>query len=243
MHIMTRKIKKPRVSAIIPVFNGERYLAETIHSVSNQNCSSLEIVVVDDGSTDASARIASRFRSVKYFYQRNRGTAAALNTGIEQASGDFLSFLDADDLWTHDKTIVQIAAFQTNPNLDIVSGHVQQFFSPDLSEADREKIRFPKELMPGHVIPAMLIKREAFFKVGYFETKWELGAGMSWYLRAMDMGLSLKILPDIVLMRRIHRTNKGITKRQFAKQRAHILKIALDRRRNRQSDKHNCEKP
>ena len=230
---------KTQVSVIIPVYNGERYLAETIESVLAQTYRSLEVIVVDDGSTDKSARIVRSFGSlIRYYYQQNLGTAAALNRGVSLACGNYFTFLDADDLWLEDRIRLQLVAFNAHPNVDIVSGHVKQFLSPELDENMKKNIRFSTELIPGQVIPAMLIKRKVFFRVGLFETEWEVGTGMSWYLRAMETGLRVMILPDLVLLRRIHESNKGITKRHFITQRAQILKASLDRRRRIKLDEH-----
>jgi glycosyltransferase involved in cell wall biosynthesis len=226
------------VSAIIPVYNGQRFLGEAIESVLNQTYGSIELIVVDDGSTDNTASIAKKFGpSVKYYYQSNRGTAAALNQGIDLAAGGFLAFLGADDHWTKDKTELQMAAFASNDKLDIVSGYVKQFFSPELNSSERSRIQYSKKLMPGQVIPAMLIKRSVFSHVGLFEIQWQVGAEMSWYLRAMELGVKMIVMPDLVLFRRIHKNNKGITKRHLIKQRVHILKASLERRRNAELDK------
>jgi glycosyltransferase involved in cell wall biosynthesis len=222
----------PKVSTIIPVYNGEKYLAEAIKSVLSQTYRSIEVIVVDDGSTDRSADIAKSFNdSIRYTYQPNLGTAAAFNRGIKMARGEFFSFLGADDLWSKDKTQIQMEAFETQDHLDIVSGSVKQFFSPDADENVRENIIISDRLIPGHVIPAMLIRRRSFFRVGLFETEWVVGAEMSWYLRAKEIGLQVKILADLVLLRRIHKNNKGLTRRQFISQRAEVLKASLDRRR------------
>jgi len=229
---------KTQLSVIIPVYNGERYLAETIDSVLAQNHRSIEVIIVDDGSTDGTARIANNYgSSIRYCYQQNLGTAAAMNRGTDLAFGEYLSFLGADDLWTEDRIRVQFKAFDAHPDVDIVSGYVKQFFSPEMTESVKKRIRFSDDLIPGHVIPAMLIKRQAFFRVGLFETRWKIGAEMSWYLRAKEAGLKIMILPDLVLLRRIHESNKGITKRSFINQRAQILKAALNRRRARELDR------
>ena len=228
---------KASISVIIPVYNGERYLEETINSVLAQIYQPCEVILVDDGSTDGSARIAKSFGSLlQYYYQPNRGTAAAFNYGIERARGDYLAFLGADDLWTENKNELQMTAFHANPHADIVSGHVKQFYSPEMDESERRKIRCTDELLPGHVIPAMLIKREAFFRVGLFEPQWVVGAEMSWYLRSKEKALSMVMLPDLVLLRRIHKQNKGITHRSFITQRVQILKAALDRQRGKKDD-------
>jgi hypothetical protein len=105
-----------------------------------------------------------------------------------------------------------------------------------MDESERKKIRCTDGLLPGHVIPAMLITREAFFRVGLFEPQWVVGAEMSWYLRAMEAGLSMVMLPDLVLLRRLHKQNKGITQRSFINQRVQILKAALDRQRGKKDD-------
>ena len=233
---MNQPEERNRVRVVIPVFNGERYLGETLESILSQTYPIYEVVVVDDGSTDGTAAVIRGFgRKIKYLYQPNQGTAAAFNYGIEHTGGDFFAFLGADDLWSDDKTRIQMEAFRTHSGADIISGHVKQFFSPDVDAGVRKKIQFAKGLIPGQVIPAMLIKRGSFFKVGMFETQWQIGAELSWFLRAGDVGLQIFMLPDLVLLRRIHEGNKGILKRQYATQRAEILKAALDRRRKQQT--------
>jgi len=223
---------KTQLSVIIPVYNGERYLAETIDSVLAQNHRSIEVIIVDDGSTDGTALIAKNYGSyIRYCKQPNLGTAAARNRGTDLACGEYLAFLDADDLWPEDRIRVQLKAFDAHPDMDIVSGYVKQFFSPDMTESVKKRIHNSTDLMPGQVLSATLIKRQAFFRVGLFETQWTVGADMSWYLRAQETGLKIMILPDLVLLRRIHENNKGIVKRSFINQRAQILKAALDRRR------------
>lgn len=224
------------ISVIIPVYNGERYLAETIDSVLAQTHQPFEVIIIDDGSTDNTADIARSYQNLRYMYQTNQGLGAARNAGIVAAQGEFIAFLDADDLWTENKTKIQLEAFKDNPQADIVSGYVKQFYSPELDEKERPKIRCTDELMPGHLMQAMLIKREIFSRVGLFETQWIVGTDMSWYLRAMEKGLSMLILPDLVLLRRLHKQNKGITKRSFINQRVQILKAALDRQRGKKVD-------
>src|SRR5215831_7065603 len=158
------------VSVIIPVYNCEKYVADAIQSVLNQTYQNLEIIVVDDGSTDHSAQVVRSFQpTVQYFHQPNQGMGAARNYGISLAKGDYFSFLDADDLWTPNKIRMQISVLAQAPELDLISGHVQQFYSPDLPEDLRADIHCPSQPIPAHVVPAMLIRRESFFRVGMFE--------------------------------------------------------------------------
>jgi len=85
--------------------------------------------------------------------------------------------------------------------------------------------------MPGYLPGTMMIKREAFFRVGLFETNWKVGQDVSWIMRAKERCLHMFMLPDLVYMRRLHKYNKGITQRQFIKDRVGILKASLDLKR------------
>lgn len=180
----------PLVSVIMPVHNGEKYLSEAIESILAQDYRPIEVILIDDGSTDGTSEIARSFSPmVKYWYQANAGTGAARNRGVELAQGSFFAFLDADDLWLPDKLTIQMAAFSDNSETEAVFGHVKQFYSPELDDVAKNKLRCPDETMPRFLPCTILIKREAFFRVGLFETHWLLGQDMSWILRAREQGL------------------------------------------------------
>jgi len=220
------------VSIIIPVFNGEKYLHDAIESALAQTYRPVEIIVVDDGSTDSSAGVAKGFASeVRYVYQDNRGVGAALNRGIELSGGGFFSFLDADDLWKEDKLHHQMTVFEDHPDVDMVFGQVKQFYSPDLDEDRRRKIRIPAEGIPGFLKGSMLIKRHSFCRVGTFETQWKVGDFIDWYLKAVEKGLKSILLDEVVILRRIHANNMGIRERKSQTDFVRILKASLDRRR------------
>jgi glycosyltransferase involved in cell wall biosynthesis len=221
----------PLVSVIIPVYNSERYLAETIESVVAQSYSPVEIIAVDDGSTDGSATVVKRFPAVRYYFQPNSGIGAARNRGIELARGTFLAFLDADDVWVKDKLALQMASFRGDSALDIVFGYVQQFQSPELAEPRNQKSPTVAGPVPGHLPGAMLITRKAFLRVGLFETQWRVGESVSWYSRSLERGLRILMLPDVVMWRRLHDTNTGIQQRAAYNDYVRILKGSLDRRR------------
>src|SRR5262245_51225319 len=117
-----------RTSVVIPAFNAERYLSDAVNSVLGQSHPATEIVVVDDGSTDATPEIAKSFASVTYVRQANAGVAAALNHGSCIATGDFIAFLSADDVWNNDKLALQRRALQDAGNR-LVFGHMAHFLS------------------------------------------------------------------------------------------------------------------
>jgi glycosyltransferase involved in cell wall biosynthesis len=227
------EMDSPLVSVIIPVYNGGNYLAEAVESVLAQTYTGTEIIVIDDGSTDGSAEVVRKFSPVvKYHYQSNAGTGAARNHGVKVARGSFFAFLDADDLWLQDKLSLQMSVFQDKPEIEIVFGYVKQFHSPELDETEKSRTHCPEGMVPGLLPGMMLIKRESFFRVGLFETEWEVGQDVSWIMRAKEQGLHTLMLPDLMYLRRLHKTNKGITQRHFIKDRVRILKASLDRRRN-----------
>jgi glycosyltransferase involved in cell wall biosynthesis len=224
--------KIPLVSVVMTVFNGGKYLREAIESVLAQTYRSFQVILIDDGSTDNSAAIAKSFSSqLRYFYQDNSGQGSALNKGVELSEGRFLSFLDADDLWKEDKLMHQMAAFDGNSDVDMVFGQVEQFYSSELDENRRKSIRIPARVMPGFFKGSMLIKRDSFFRVGMFDTRWKLGDFIDWYSRAVDEGLRSIMVSEVVMMRRIHANNTGLQKRSLRPEFARILKASLDRRR------------
>ncbi|MBI4317609.1 MAG: glycosyltransferase family 2 protein [Chloroflexi bacterium] len=229
-------MKTPLVSVIIPVYDHARYLAPAIESVLAQTYEPLDTIVVDDGSTDASADVArSYFPTVRYSLQPHFGAGAARNRGVELAEGVFFAFLDADDLWSEHKLSRQMAAFNADPELDMVFGFVSQFLSPDLGARGAATLRCPTEPVQGIVAGTMLIKRESFFRVGLFEANYHLGEFVDWYAKAMEIGLKSLVAPEVVLKRRIHSSNQGIRERSSQTDYVKILKACLDRRRRAQS--------
>lgn len=227
--------RSPLVSVIIPVYNGERYLAAAITSVLAQTHQPLEVIVIDDGSVDGSAAVARSFgEAVRYAAQTHAphgGAASARNLGVTLAHGDLLAFLDADDLWTPEKLARQVALLTREPEIDSVFGAVQQFISPELPEEVRATIDCPPGAAPGYTHAAMLIRREAFARIAPFDTGWRVGEFIDWRIRAGDAGVTSAMLPEVVLLRRLHTTNQGVLKRDARLDYVRIVKAALDRRR------------
>ncbi|WP_071515816.1 glycosyltransferase [Geitlerinema sp. PCC 9228] len=111
----------PTVSVVVPVYNGEQTIQETIESILHQTFSDFEILVINDGSNDSTLDILSKIQQpkLKVFSYPNAGLSASRNRGVRQAKGDYISFIDADDLWTEDKLEKQLKALQENPNASV----------------------------------------------------------------------------------------------------------------------------
>lgn len=220
------------VSVIIPAFNAERHLAAAIESILAQDYRPLEIIVVDDGSTDRTAEIAESFGDpVRCVRQANGGTAVARNVGVQLARGEYLAHHDADDLWTEGRLSLQVRALETHPDMDAASGYVRSFYSPELAEDERQSIRCPEQPIPGHVAQATLMRRGSYDLVGPSRAQWVVGSDLDWYLRAKEAGFQLLVLPAVVLLRRLHGSNKGRVEKERLSDRLRVLKEALDRRR------------
>jgi glycosyltransferase involved in cell wall biosynthesis len=220
---------QPRVSAVIPVYNGERYLREAIQSVLAQDYPDLELIVVDDGSTDGSAAIARSFgERVRYHHQPNAGLSAAQNAGIEQARGRFIAYLDCDDLWMPDKIARQITVFDRDSAVDLVFGQVEQFYSPEPAAGQKREV---PPVMAGFSTGTMLARIDVFERVGRFSSAFRIGEFLDWYARATDAGLISVMLDDVLLRRRIHGDNMGLRERDKRSDYLRVFKASLDRRR------------
>lgn len=223
---------KEAVSVVIPVYNGQRYLAQAIRSVVAQSHQPLEIVVVDDGSTDSTADVAKKFPEVRYFYQENAGQAAARNRGVKEAKGALLAFLDADDLWPVRKLAGQVEALRVNPSLDVVFGHARQFVEPTSEAGGIQSATYMQEPQRAQLPGAMLIRRAAFEQVGGYATEWRVGEVVDWYARAIECGLLMEMLPQVVLLRRIHGENLTVCESNSPAEYLAIVAAALHRRRS-----------
>jgi len=214
------------ISVIVPVYNGAPYVAEALASILAQAYHPLEIIVVDDGSTDDTAAIVQQFGPpVYYHHQRNQGSSVARNSGVAQAKGDWLAFLDADDLWTPNKLRVQIAVLQENPTVDVVWGHVVQF------RGDSPNPQAQAAPIPGYHVGTMLIRTRLFAEIGAFSTTYFQGEMVDWVARLQRSSVQQMMLPDVLMYRRIHQTNKGKSDRYSKREYLHVLQHHLKQKR------------
>lgn len=223
---------KSLVSAIIPVYNCSKYISEAINSILNQNYQPIEIIIIDDGSTDNTKEVVKGFsNSIRYFYQNHAGPSKALNYGLKEAKGNYIALLDADDFWISDKITIQMDILINNPEIDIVFGHVEQFFSPELSQDIQKRISIPQKIIKGYIKGTMLAKKEVFSQIGLFDEKLILGEFIDWYLKTTENDIKSFMCPEVLMKRRIHTTNMGITQKSSRSDYVKVLKASLDRRR------------
>jgi glycosyltransferase involved in cell wall biosynthesis len=134
------------------------------------------------------------------------GAAHARNTGVALAQGQFLAFLDADDLWSPAKLHRQLAELEARPDLDMVFTWGENFFSPELTEAQRNSVQFAAGPGPFIIPSTMLARRDSFLKAGPLPDLRE-GEFIAWYGLALSLGLRSEVIPETLLRRRVHLTN------------------------------------
>ncbi len=226
----------PLISCIVPVFNGERYLREALDSIFAQTYQPIEIIVVNDGSTDGTAAVVSAYgQRVRSLWQSNAGPPAARDCGVRAAQGEFVAFLDADDLWHPEKLARQMARFAARPELALCVTHLQNFWVPELlKEAEHFRDHRLTRALPGYASGTLLARRTLFEAIGQFNTTLRHGGDTDWFLRAAEHGAVAELLPDVLTYRRLHHNNRsrlrGKTSRDEFLQ---IVKAHLDRQRKR----------
>ncbi|HEY2988594.1 MAG TPA: glycosyltransferase family A protein [Candidatus Binatia bacterium] len=202
-------MKLPLISCIVPVFNGERYLRETLDSILAQTYRPLEVVVIDDGSTDGTSAIVADYGvQVRYLWQANSGPATARNLGLSAARGDYVAFLDADDLWHPEKLARQMARFGTRPEIDLCFSRFENFWMPELAEEEARYQRHPlSHPQSAWSICTLLAQRAVFESFGKFQEGARELENMPWFLHAAAQGAVVEILSDILMYRRLHPEN------------------------------------
>jgi glycosyltransferase involved in cell wall biosynthesis len=218
------------VSVVIPVRNGVKYLGEATNSALMQGQVEVEVIVVDNGSSDGSRALAESFGApVRVIDESRPGAAHARNAGVRLARGEYLAFLDADDVWLPGKLERQLALLDSRQDLDMTFTFGQNFLSSELTEAQRREVSY----LPGpgpFIIPStMLARRESFARVGELPDLRE-GEFIAWYGLAKSVGLKSEVIPEVLIQRRVHSSNST----RIEQHRTDLLraaKMVLDRKK------------
>jgi len=221
-----------RISVVIAVRNGARFIAAALDSVLAQTCAADEILVVDGGSRDDSAAIAGGYERVRVIEQDGAGFAGAWDEGIAAAGGDVLALLDSDDRWTPWKLACQAALLEAEPAKDYVVGRVQHFLEPGVEPHPSFRRSLlderPIALMPG----ATLFRRAAFERVGPWATRYAVAADIDWFARAKDVLGPPARVDELVLYKRLHDANLSLYEAgSLNREILQLLRESVERRR------------
>ncbi len=191
------------VTCVVPVRDGARFLGEALDSILAQTWRPLEIIVVDDGSTDESAAVAGGYgQRVRYLRQEPRGPAAARKRGVGAARGSLIAFLDSDDLWAAKKLARQMASMDA---LDLNFTHYQNFWDADLAE---EEVRYRDHPLSkpstAQYISTLLVRSDALERLGGFDERRLHGENTPLFLKAARTGARVGMVPEVLAYRRFH---------------------------------------
>lgn len=223
------------VSIIIPTYNRAKFLVEALESVYSQTRKPLEIIVVDDGSTDNTRTALSESEfNVKYVYQKNSGPAAARNAGIAVAKGDVIAFLDDDDLLVPNALELCVGNLERKAasGVDVVFGIIR-----NVENIKKEQVGFTyKEKLPAwsdQILFCGVFKRNVFDKVGLFDQTLLLNEDTDWFLRAREKNICFSLIRDSVThLHRIHKSNISKDKLGAKSFLLKAIKKSLARREN-----------
>jgi len=207
---------KPLVSAIIPNYNYSRYIGEAVESALNQTYKNIEVIVVDDGSSDDSLKVLGAFGDrIKVISQKNAGVAMARNNGVEVSTGEYVAFLDADDVWLLEKVEKQVDRFFAEQALGLVHVGVQDISAEgnDLDvhtdgmqgKVSHELLLFDRPVILGGG-SGIMVPRNVFDEVGGFDTR--LATSADWDLfYQISSRYEVGFVSDVLLRYRFHGSN------------------------------------
>jgi glycosyltransferase involved in cell wall biosynthesis len=225
-------MRRPLISCIVPAYNAERFLKAALDSILGQTYSPLEVIVVDDGSTDGTAGVVRGYGGrVRSLRQANAGHASARNAGVRAARGELVAFLDADDLWHREKLERQELRFRARPELGLCFTLVRNFRDAE-SGGDAAPREDAAQAVPGYSSVTLLARRGLFGTVGIFDPELRHGNDRDWFLRAADARVPMELLREVLVYRRLHEHNRSSSMASASRSEyLRILKASLDRRR------------
>ena len=197
----------PRVSVLMPVYNCEPYIARAIESVFEQTYRDFELIVADDGSTDRSGEIAASFPEVRYYARPHSGISPTRNFLLEKVKGEWIAFLDADDLWTPDKLALQMAYLDAHPDCEIIFCRYRNFTDiPDEELSPAQKNLLGREIQ--NYLPGAVMRKELFDRFGNFSPSCAYGEDTDWTARLIMGGIDIsQRLEEFLYLRRVHAGN------------------------------------
>ncbi|MBI3999274.1 MAG: glycosyltransferase [Candidatus Omnitrophica bacterium] len=204
-------MKFPLVSVIIPTYNREHLLVDAVESVLSQTFKDYELIVVDDGSTDGTEEIIKRKYDgkIRYFKQENQGISGARNRGIREAKGEYIAFLDSDDLWLPEKLEKQVAFLDSHPEVGLICTKLWRYAIGKESEKrlcpEYFSAEFKDLLVSNNYVPTttVMVRKECLDQIGLFDTNLSVAEDFDLWLRFMKR-FKVHCLEDVLAVHREH---------------------------------------
>jgi glycosyltransferase involved in cell wall biosynthesis len=220
---------------VIPVFNGAGCVAEAVASVLAQDHRPLQVIVVDDGSTDGTAAVVAALGApeVELVRQPNRGHGAAKNAGLARAGGAYVAFLDADDVWLPRKLTAQLDHLEAHPDLGFTVCGMRTAVTAEaaagLSPRQLERLTAPA---PAWLPSGLVARRSVFDVVGGFDETLRHGNDTDWFARARAAGVASAVVDEVLLERRVHGTNESLKIDEIHDDVLRVVRSSIARRRS-----------
>ena len=220
------------VSIIMPAFNSERFIGDAIQSILDQDHRPIQVVLVDNGSTDSTISIVRSFNNVSCIVQPEYyNIPMARNVGLVLAKGEFIAFLDSDDIWLPGKLSAQVKHLRDNPelamNLCRYNIRIEEGVTPPYGFWDDRNDDLKASTIPS----ALVARRETFLKVGAYDITFDQAEDSDWFLRAHEMGMKVELIPELLMVKRYHENNITHRTQEGRHFLIRALKHALNRKR------------
>ena len=221
-----------RVSVLIPVYNCSKYIGAAIESTLAQTFQDFEIIVIDDGSEDETASVVKQYKRVKYIYQPHSGVANARNRGLKEAKGEFICFVDADDIMHSEKIMKQVSYLDLHPDCEIVFCRYQSFSNIKENEMTMNQQRIYKPFYPCLVTALIRVHLFADEEETFCE-QLNFGEDTHWLAKLLTSGVELNhYLEEELYYRRVHDSNMSLRCMQLS--RNDYMQLLADAIRSRQ---------
>jgi GT2 family glycosyltransferase len=207
------------LSVIVGVYNGADFLDSAVSCILSQQYSPIEVIIVDDGSTDITVKVAENWKNcypnqICLLHRANGGVAAARNTGLKVARGEFIAFLDVDDLWMPGTLNAFCSALTANPQAAVMQGYIRRIWLSSAAGGPR----YERDFIPYLAMNAgsLFFRRSVFETVGLFDERPTQNEDTDMHLRIREAGLQIYVLERLALIYRMHDRNltNGIDFRQ-----------------------------
>jgi glycosyltransferase involved in cell wall biosynthesis len=222
-------MKLPLVSVIVPVHNGEKFIAKTLECILAQDYQEKEIIVVDDGSTDMSGEIIRSYKDVKYFFQENRGVPVARNYGVKHSKGELIAFSDQDDLWKSNKLSDQVNYLLENPECEYVLCKRKVFMEPGVQRPSWLKKEFLTSENIDYSPSSLLARASLFQKIGSFNSDFENASDVDWFFRAKNAAIQKGVVDKVLYLKRIHEDNQSNRVEALHKEYLQLIRQSIQR--------------
>jgi glycosyltransferase involved in cell wall biosynthesis len=232
-------VRSPTVSVIIAVKNAARYLSQCLDSVAAQTFNCYETLVIDGRSTDDTEAIARSYDKVSFFQQSGTGFANAWNCGLRQARGEFMTFIDSDDVWVPHKLACQIELLRGDPRLDAAIGKVRFVLEPGERPPRGFQAKVLGQNYVGHVPGVLMARRRLFERLGEWNEGFVVTNDVDWFAKLKDSGLPVGVVDDVLLHKRVHSRNLSYVMaedRVYPQEMLRLLHASILRKRGAAAD-------